>query len=806
MAGLSGDLKFAARLFRRQAAVVSLAIVGLGVAIGVSAPVFSVAYGFNFRPLGVDDPAAVVHVSRTAVIDGKERRGWTFSNYVRMRDASRLVRLEAVVPRTVSISTTPGAAGGPPIDIRFVTGTLAATFGGRTFAGRPVEPSDDVPGAPPVATLHYAFWMNQLNGDRAIVGRALYFNGAPVTVAGIFDRRFTGPFETIGTPGALLSLASAATVAPREGPFTSTSSAGVEVIGRLERGVTMAQAEAEAQAIAVNLGWTTDVRASASQMVRFRPAGNEFTDDDLQMSAIFITIVGLVLLLAATNVANLLLAGAISRQPEIAARLALGAGRARILRQLVTESTLLGVIAGLAGLVLSLWVTPFVAATLYIPPAIDLGPDIPLFVFISMLSVLAGVAAGLAPARFGARADVAPVLKGGTPQAGTSPRARRLRATFLGIQAATSVMLLVLTALFVRSLVQASHPQLGVDVDQLLTVSATNRSAPGDVSPQSFWDAARARIRSLPGVENAALVTSSPFGALPGPAVVAHDGRRYRVDQDATSPEFFEIFRMTFVAGRPYTPAETAEGAPVAVITATLAREFFPDGDALGSTLDRIHPSYRHLRVIGIVADPPRTLRSPRQGERSGAVFRPPIKSDRLRMIVLTREHARLASESVRSSIAAIDSALDVNVALVRDDLDRRLAAPRILAAIAGVVGGLALVLSVIGMLGVTCVIAGQRRREIGVRLAIGANHSEVIWMIFRQGMRPVVIGLVIGIGLALMGTRVVGSYLIGGVSARDPLAFAVAAAVLLASAALGILIAAGRGARVDPVAVLREP
>jgi ABC-type antimicrobial peptide transport system permease subunit len=175
-------------------------------------------------------------------------------------------------------------------------------------------------------------------------------------------------------------------------------------------------------------------------------------------------------------------------------------------------------------------------------------------------------------------------------------------------------------------------------------------------------------------------------------------------------------------------------------------------------------------------------------------------------MIVLTREHARLASESVRSSIAAIDSAVDVNLALVRDDLDRRLAAPRILAAIAGVVGGLALVLAIIGMLGVTFVIAGQRRREIGVRLAIGASRWEVIWMIFRQGMRPVVIGLVIGIGLALMGTRVIGSYLIGGVSARDPLAFVVAAAVLLTSAALGILIAAGRGARVDPVAVLREP
>ncbi len=803
MRGVTRDVKFAVRLFRRQSGVVSVALVGLGVAIGVSTPVFSIANAFNFRALGVDNPEAVVHVDRTLDVNGVRQRGWTFSDYLRMSEVATLIRLEASVPGEVAVSATPEAVAGPPVTVRFVTGRFAGTFGGRTRLGRAPGPADDAPGAGAVATLHYAFWRDRLNGDPAIVGRTMYFNGAPVTVVGVFDRSFTGPFEaTRSPPDAELSLASASTVLSDTGPFGPGSTAGVEVIGRLQPGATAAQAEAEANALARGLGWgpTAGTRDAG---VRLRPAGNQFTADDLQMSVIAGTIVGLIVLLAASNVANLLLAGAVSRQQEIGARLALGASRSRIVRQLVTESLLLGLLAGATGLAVALWITPLVAALFYIPPASDLAPDFRLIAFVTLVSVLAGVAAGLAPARFGARTDFAAVLKSGAPQSSAAPLARRLRSVFLGIQAAASVMLLVLTALFTRALLQASQSG-DLPVDRLVTISAFPSQAGAHVPNTTFWNAALDRVRTVPGVEKAGLARYPPLQSTSATTVMLN-GVPHRVLPNQVSPEYFDIVGARFVAGRPHTLSEAAAGDPVAVITEGLAKAFWPKGDALGSTLDRVHDLYRDLRVIGIVTDtalPP--ARASSVG-RSGVIFRPVLEPDDVQMVVLLTEEGSGSLDALRSAVA-VDSGRRSRLSLVRDELERRLAGPRVMAVVAATLGGLAVVLAVIGIVGVAFLLVGQRRRELGVRLAIGATSSDIMRIVLRDGLWPVVIGLVCGIGLAWMGTQVISSYLVGGVNARDPLAFTLAIAVLLASAAIGLLVPARRAARLDPVAVLREP
>jgi hypothetical protein len=284
------------------------------------------------------------------------------------------------------------------------------------------------------------------------------------------------------------------------------------------------------------------------------------------------------------------------------------------------------------------------------------------------------------------------------------------------------------------------------------------------------------------------------------------DGRRYRVEQNQASPEYFGILRARFVAGRPYTRDEAAQKAPVAVITAGLARDFWPDGDALGSTLDRVHELYKGLLVIGIVADgPPPTGRRP-NAAGFGTIYRPVIEPDRVQMVVLLASQGGQSLDTMRDAIAAIDANREPRLSLLQDELARQLAGPRLMAGVAAILGGLALVLAVVGILGVTFVLVGQRRRELGVRMAIGATPWDVVRIVFRQGMWPVVIGLVAGIGLALIGTQMIGSYLVGGVSARDPIAFGLAAAVLLTSAAVGVLIPARRATRVDPVAALREP
>ena len=565
------------------------------------------------------------------------------------------------------------------------------------------------------------------------------------------------------------------------------------------------QAQAEAEAIAVGLGWMVASPTSATEAgVGFRPAGNEFTGDDLQMSAIFGTIVGLILLLAVTNVANILVAGATARQQEIGSRLALGASRARIVRQLLTESLLLGLLAGAAGFAMTWLITPLIAAMFYIPPAIDLAPDLTLVAFITSVSVLFGVAAGLAPARVGTRMNVVSVLKGGTQQAGAAPRARRLRAVFLAVQAAASVMLLILTALFTRALLQASRPDL--PVDRLVTIATSVSPAGVHVADETFWGAALQRVRSLPGVENAAVLLAPPLRSAPVPANVTLEGRRYRVEQNQVSPEYFDILGLGFVAGRPYTLGEYAQNAPVAIITSSLANDFWPRGDALGATLDQVSDFYAGIRVIGIVADLPPPPGSRRSTADSGVIYRPVSQPDDAQMLVLLTSQGAASFHALGAAVGAIDPGREPRLSRVSDELDRRLAAPRAFALAASILGALALVLAVIGILGVTFVLVGQRRRELGLRMAIGATSWDVVGIVVRQGMWPVIVGLVVGIGLAWMGTQVIRSYLVGGVSARDPLSFGFAATVLLASAAAGLLIPARRAIRVNPVTVLREP
>jgi predicted permease len=455
---------------------------------------------------------------------------------------------------------------------------------------------------------------------------------------------------------------------------------------------------------------------------------------------------------------------------------------------------------------MALWITPLTAAMFHISPAIDLAPDFRLIAFITLVSVSAGVAAGLAPARFGARTDFAAVIKGGTPQSGWAPGARRLRSVFLGIQAAASVMLLVLTALFARALVQASRPDVDFAIDRLVTISAFASPSGAQVADDTFWDTALQRVRTLPGVESAAVVASPPLRSAPVPANVILDGRRYRVEQNQASPEYFGILRARFVAGRPYSRDEAAQKAPVAVITAGLARDFWPDGNALGSTLDRVHELYKGLLVIGIVGDvaPPPGRRPSAAG--FGTIYRPVIEPNRVQMVVLLTSQGGQSLDTLRDAIAAIDANREPRLSLLQDELTRQLAGPRLMAGVAAILGGLALVLAVVGILGVTFVLVGQRRRELGLRMAIGATPWDVVRIVFRQGMWPVVIGVVVGIGLALMGTQLIGSYLVGAVSPSDPIAFGLAAAVLLTSAAVGALIPARRATRVDPVTVLREP
>jgi putative ABC transport system permease protein len=799
--GALQDMKYALRVFRRQPAVVSVAIAGLAVSIALVTIVFTIFNAFTFRPLGVPDPDGVVKVHRTVGNTRTILDGWLYPDYVRLREAARLVNLEASIPARLSLSETAAGAGAREVEVRFIAGTFARTFGARAILGRLIDPSDDISGKPPVAVLHYGFWRSQFRSDPSVLGRSFYFNGVPVPVVGVFDPASTGPFEAnFNPPSIQLPLSAAQAIEPNASEAARRFT--VYVIGQLIRPATIAQAEAEVSAVAAGLGIGNATNSPAGGVV-VRPGGNQFTAEDLALLSIFMTIVGLVLLLAVINVTNLLLAGSTSRQQEIVARLALGASRGRIVRQLTTESVLLGIVSGVTGLAAAMWLLPTVAWLIDIPPAVELILDVRVYAFASVISLFVGVAAGLAPARVGTRGNLVTALKGGTVQSGAAQGGSRLRSTFLGIQAAASIMLLVLTALFSRVLIESYRSSRGVDSDRVIVMSAFAPRTGGLVPADQFWDVALARVRALPGVEMTALVEDPPYGSGFHPVAAMLDGRRYPLVQNKCSPDYFQTAGLRFQQGRTFTADEAGSNAPVAVITSALARDFWPAGDALGSTLAPVKSSLKDVRVIGIVTDSAPKIWPPNYA-RAATIFRPLDDLEVARMIVRVAKDSPPPLQAIRDAVSAVDLRRRPRVASLTEGIQRELQGPRLFASGAAVLGGLALTLAVIGIFGVTTFVVNQRRREISIRMAIGASRSHVVWSVFTQGMRPIVIGLAVGLGLAFFGTETIERAL-AGISAHDPISVSAATAVLLTAASLGVLIPARKAARVDPAAVLKE-
>jgi predicted permease len=803
--GVGDDVNFALRLLRRQVGTLSVAVVGLAAAIGLATVVFSFFNTFAFRPVGVPDEDSVVVLGRQ-MRSGRSTFAmdqWTSTEFDRLRDASRLVAIEAVSMRAQLELRQNRDDAESPVNVRFVGGTMVRTFGGRMSLGRAPDPTDDTPGAPPVAALQYAFWKKRFDGDPGVLGRTVFLNGVPVTIVGVFDRTFTGPFRTVAVPAIVLPWSA---VALFPALADSLGMVNVELIGRLNRPATREQAEAELSGIAVGFGMMTPqgVREARTETLRVRPLRHSPTNEDLAVMAVFGTVVVLVLLLAATNVANLLLASATTRHQEIGTRLALGASRGRIVRQLLTESMLLGGVAGAAGLVASLWMTPIAAALLEMPPQVDFRMDWRIASFAAGVTVLAGVVAGLMPARFGAKGDVVASLRGGTAHASSAPKTARARAILVGVQGAIAIVLLAATTLFLRGLVQASTSGSEFDLEHVVGVNAPPRRNGVKMPDQQFWLLAAARARTVPGVDAAALIRHTPFSSSYGSARATLNGRSFPVEWNEASPEYFGAAGFRLLRGRIYTAQEAASQEPIAVVTSNIAEAFWPNGDVIGATLERVvGGKYRDLRIVGVVADPaPRVF--PPQLAGAGIVFRPIADWSGAKLAVRVSDGVSI--DALRSAVAAIDPARQPNVYFVRDSRERMMRMPRVMASVSGIVGGFALLLAVIGVFGVSAFVVGQRRREIGIRMAIGATHADVMRSVLMQGLRPLVIGLAVGAAATLLLAPLAGQLLYGGVAPRDPLAFSAAVAVLLLSATAGVLIPARRASQVDPASVLKEP
>ena len=818
------DLTYAVRLLRRSPGVVAVTVLGLGLAIGVSTAVFSLMNAAAFRPTGIDDPASAVRVMR-AYRNGIGN-AWRYADYLLLRDGARNVRLEASLRDGASISTRPGTDVADTASLLFVSGGYLSALSNRTLLGRALTAADDVQGAPPVAVVSYVSWSRRLGAATTIIGQQIWLNGTPFTVVGVSPRGFSGTPDT--PPEVWVPLANYHTVYGGP-PLDRLSSTTVNIIGRVTKGHSNAQAEAELSAVAVSSavgrrepeagvessaarqGESDQARAPAEGVltgVRFDPIAGRGGKNASAMALIVVivmTAIGLVLLLACVNVANLLLASAISRQREIGVRLALGASRGRIGRQLLTESLSLGLVGGASGLFFTIWLVPLLAATVQAPASVDLAPDMRVYLFLGLVSVVAGFGAGLAPARHAIRDDLMSPLKGVGARAEGVTRPVRLRTAFVGVQAGASLVLLVLAALLARGMVRASQVDIGFDGGRLLTMSpAFGRGTYDAAGAKAYWELALERVRALPGVQSASLAEYPPFGDANRVTSFRRAGNRYTIYHNDTRAEYFATLGLRAVRGRTYTAAEVEGRAPVAVISETLARDFFPGEDPIGQSLGRILDNSgenSRATIIGVVSNAiTARLREP----GSATLYQPMDQTLAAKMVIRTAGAPEVLIPSLRSAVHSIDPRVRLSITPVSERLQQQLAEPRALASLAGVLAAVALALAVVGMYGVTAFVVGQRTQEISVRIALGASGRDIMRLLLHDSLRPVTIGLAAGVFVALLGGRVFAGVLYG-VSTADPIAFVAALLVLLSAATLAVIVPTRGAAAADPAAVLRQ-
>lgn len=797
---LRQDLIYALRQLRRSPGFAAVAILSLGIGIGANVTIYSAARAFLRRPPDAARPDELVRVYRGA--HSPLPRDW-FLHF--SRNATTLADLVAEDPMPLGLERGTGEServhAAVVSENFFRVLGVAPTVGG-VFAGDPAEPV----GA--VAVLTHAFWMSAFGGDRGVVGRAVRLNGVPFTIVGVARAGFRSS-QFGWAPALFVPLSEQARL--RGVSPGSVSQSSFYITGRRAPGRTAAQVEAELLALAPSL---PDAPPEVTQPGAFRvePARGitaEVRGPARIVAAFLMAVVGLVLLIACANLANLLLARATTRRREVAIRRALGVSRGRLVRQLLTESVVVAVLGGAAGLGAALWVTRLLPRLLPEAPelAFDLTPDGNVLLFAAAVAVATGLLFGMLPALQASRADIHGVLK--TDTAGAGSRRSRLRSAFLVTQVALATVLLVAAALFLRGLGNAA----GIDPGFR---SARVADLPIDLSLRQideergrvFYREVLDRVRGTPGVEAATLIGFVPLtgsnagtGVAPAEADPADRTAVHGTTFTPVAPGYFAMFGIPLLRGRAFDDGDRAGSPGVAVANESLARMMWPDGDAPGRRVrvggDRV------VTIVGVVPD---TRYKSLSDRNEPFLYLPVTQWYQPALVLQVRLAAGTAGEraALRRVVQALDPALPLPpVTTMADDMRLSLLPARLGAALLGAFGALALFLASLGVYGVTAYLVGQRAAEIGIRTALGATAGNVLALVMRDTLLRVALGAGVGL-VGGVGIGKVASSWLYGVGALDPLALGGGIAVLLAVALIGTWLPARRALAVDPVRALR--
>ncbi len=811
MATLLRDLRYAYRLLVKSPLFTSVVVVTLALGIGLNTAVFSAIDTLLLSPLpGVRAPDELVQLYRSwpaGVAYGSN----SVPHYLELGDRTHDVfsGVAAWAYEAMSIS----ASGRAQRTIGLVvSANYFSVLGVRAIRGRTFLPDEAVGrGAHPVAVLSYEGWTQLFGGEPGIVGRTIVLDGRSYTVVGITPREFAGT-QPIVAPAIFVPLMQVNELRPGAGDaFTHFGNNFMNVVARLAPGVPLARARDRVNGIVADLTreHPDEYRESGATLVLQSEAGihPEIKKAELGLSSIVMGVVGLLLLIACVNVANLFLARARDRAREMAIRLSVGARRGTLLRQLMTENLVLAAVSGVAGLAIAQWAIGL-ANGITLPIDLALRPNLTINAHVLLFAIgITGVTAvffGLAPALQSTRPSLVPALKGEAP-AGQSRS--RMSRTLVVAQMALSLVLLVSAGLFLRNLHAATTIDTGFRSDHLLLA---------DVDPglqgytrartTTFYRDLGERLRALPGVQAVGFSDVIPLGlsesdngvSIPGYTPAPNENMS--IQRAVVTPGYFQAMGIPLVEGRAFEARDDTTQAGVIIVNEQFAHRFWPGKQALGKT---VHTSGADRTVIGVVP----TGKYQRLGEPPTAfMYLPQTQHWEYGMSVAMRtagDPTRLAP-AVRAQIGALDPELPVsNVRSMEAHMGIALLPARLVGYVLGVFGLLGLLLASIGVYGVMAYTVAQRTREIGIRMAIGAGSASVVGLLMRQGLTLVIVGAAIGLAGAAAAAQLVRGQLYGG-TALDPVTFVAVPLVLIAVAAMAIWIPARRAAGVDPVRALR--
>jgi putative ABC transport system permease protein len=795
------DLRYSFTRLLKNPAFTLIAVLCLALNIGINSVVFSAVYAIVLSPLPFENPDELVVVNSTNQQKNIGQVDVSMPDYLDFRDQSQAFRQLAAFDK-FNFNLT-GDAEPERVQGSRVTADLFPMLGVNPERGRYIQAGEDRPGANRVAVISHGLWQRRFGSDPQIVNKTISLDGEQYDVVGVMPASFQFPDKTVELWAPL-----------RVNPDPALrGSRSFQVVGRVKPGVTAERAASDLATVAArlqqqypdtNTGWGVIVDGLHDRVVEdFRPA-----------LFILVAAVIFVLLIACANVANLLLGQAAARQKEMALRSALGASRRRLIRQLLTESVLLAVVSGVIGLCIAFWGNSLFVSLLpaNVPRADQIGVNRWVLAFTLAISILTGVVFGLIPALSASKPDLNETLKEGG-RSGTGGVRQRVRSLLVVVELALALMLLINAGLMIKSLLRIREVKTGFNPSNVLTMQiALPRARYGeDAQSNAFYQQLYERVKGMPGAVSAGLVSSLPLGGSNVYVFFTAEGHendgenRAPARRLAVSPGYFRTMEIPVVKGREFTEQDTATSQPVAMLNESLAKQLWPDGDAIGKRikLGTAEVDSPWMSVVGIAAD------SKQNGLNRSAgtdIYMPYVQDPRrsMALVVRTRSDPAGLVSAVRNEVRGVDANQPVyNVRTMEQVTEESVAGQRIFARMLGLFATLALMLAVAGIYGVMSYSVNQRRREIGVRMALGAKPRHVLRMIVGQGMVLVIVGVVVGLLLAFALTRVMESLLFG-VSTTDAATFAGISLLLSAVALLSCFIPARRAAKVNPATILR--